>query len=94
MIVAGIQLSVSMAAQNMTYVVAVNSTGQGDGRDQFGHSLAIDPNGEILGGLAEEEGLVLAEIDPEQVRRARIHHRLFRDLRSDLAEEMLHLYRG
>lgn len=82
---------VTMAAQNMTYVVAVNSTGQGDGRDQFGHSLAIDPNGETLSALGEEEGLVLAEVDPEQVREARIHHSLFRDLRPDLAEEMLRL---
>lgn len=85
---------VAMAAQNMTYVVGVNSTGRGDGRDQFGHSLAVDPDGEILGGLGEEEGIVVADVDPERVRRARIHHRLFRDLRPDLAEEMLRLYRG
>ena len=42
-----------------------------DGRESFGHSLIIDPWGRILAEGGTEPGVILAEIDLEDVERAR-----------------------
>lgn len=41
------------------------------GRATYGHSLIVDPWGEVLAEGGTEPGYVLAEVDPERVRRAR-----------------------
>lgn len=82
----------SIGANNAAYVVAVNSTGQNDGRDQFGQSMIVDPLGTVLDQLGEEEGVVLADVSAEAVRQARTKNRLIRDLRRDVIEELLAQY--
>jgi len=42
-----------------------------DGRETFGHSLIIDPWGRILAEGGTEPGVILAEIDLDDVERAR-----------------------
>lgn len=57
------------------YVVAAAQTGvHADGRATYGHSLVIDPWGEVLLDMGEEAGLGFAEVDPARVAdvRARI----------------------
>ncbi|QNQ10770.1 carbon-nitrogen hydrolase family protein [Sphingomonas alpina] len=50
------------------YVVAAAQTGvHEDGRATFGHSLVIDPWGEVILDMGEEPGLGFAEIDPARV---------------------------
>lgn len=41
------------------------------GAECFGHSLIVDPWGEVLADGGEAEGVILAQIDPAQVQRAR-----------------------
>jgi predicted amidohydrolase len=41
------------------------------GADCFGHSLIIDPWGKVLADGGEGEGIVLADIDPAEVAKAR-----------------------
>jgi predicted amidohydrolase len=41
------------------------------GADCFGHSLIVDPWGRVLADGGEEEGVVLSEIDPAEVAKAR-----------------------
>ena len=41
------------------------------GRATYGHSLIVDPWGEILADGGEQPGVVTAEIDPELVTKAR-----------------------
>jgi deaminated glutathione amidase len=57
------------------YVVAAAQVGvHEDGRETFGHSLMIDPWGEILLDMGNEPGVGFAEIDAERIAdvRARI----------------------
>ncbi len=42
-----------------------------EGRETFGHSLIIDPWGEVLADGGEDVGITLAEIDPAKVADAR-----------------------
>ena len=42
-----------------------------EGRKTYGHSLIVDPWGEVLADGGEEPGVVMAEIDPARVREAR-----------------------
>jgi len=50
------------------YVVAAAQTGvHEDGRATYGHSLVIDPWGEVLLDMGEATGLGFAEIDPARI---------------------------
>jgi predicted amidohydrolase len=63
------------AIESAAFVVAAAQTGlHDDGRTTYGHSLVVDPWGEVLLDMGEEPGLGFAEIDPAQVIdvRARI----------------------
>jgi predicted amidohydrolase len=55
------------------FVVAAAQGGvHEDGRETFGHSLIISPWGEVLAeAKGDEPGVVLAEIDPARVNKAR-----------------------
>ncbi|MGB1879862.1 MAG: carbon-nitrogen hydrolase family protein [Gammaproteobacteria bacterium] len=50
------------------------------GRKTYGHSLIVDPWGEILGDAGEDEGIILAEIEPQRVESVR---RMIPSLRHD-----------
>ena len=69
-------LAIARAIENQTFVVAVNRVGEKEpgrpGTDVFfGHSLVIDPWGEVLAEAGQEEQLLLAEIDLGEVARVR-----------------------
>jgi len=54
----------SRAIENLAYVVAAGQYGDHpDGRSTFGHSLIVDPWGQVLAELPEGNGHVAAEID-------------------------------
>ncbi|KQN27046.1 nitrilase [Sphingomonas sp. Leaf34] len=54
------------------YVVAAAQTGvHADGRATYGHSLVIDPWGEVVLDMGEPAGLAFAEIDPARVAAVR-----------------------
>jgi predicted amidohydrolase len=60
------------AIETGCYVIAPAQCGtHAEGRKTYGHSLIIDPWGEIIAEAAEEEGIIVAEIDPERVAQAR-----------------------
>ena len=42
-----------------------------EGRKTYGHSLIVDPWGEVLADGGEEPGVVMAEIDPARIHKAR-----------------------
>jgi nitrilase len=42
-----------------------------NGRRTFGHSLIVDPWGQVLDVLPEGEGVVLAELEPERIAAVR-----------------------
>lgn len=60
------------AIENGAFVVAAAQTGRHeDGRETYGHSLVVDPWGEVLLDLGAEPGLGFADIDLDRVRVAR-----------------------
>jgi len=57
------------AIENQAYVIAPAQGGaHASGRRTYGHSMIIDPWGEILAVQAEGEGVVLAEMDLARIR--------------------------
>lgn len=63
----------SRAIENGAFMVAAAQGGDlEDGRETFGHSLIINPWGEVVAEVSgEEPGIALAEIDTDEVTRAR-----------------------
>ncbi|MGQ0545302.1 MAG: carbon-nitrogen hydrolase family protein [Betaproteobacteria bacterium] len=61
------------AVENMAYVVAPAQGGtHASGRRTSGHTMIVDPWGEVLAARAEDgEGVVLAEIDTERMHEMR-----------------------
>ncbi len=60
------------AIENGCYVIAPAQCGEhAEGRQTFGHSLIIDPWGEVLADGGTEVGIIMAEIDPAKVDDAR-----------------------
>ena len=60
------------AVENQCYVIAAAQGGlHENGRRTWGHSMVIDPWGEVIAVLAEGEGVVLAELDLERLAAVR-----------------------
>ena len=60
------------AIENGCFVIAPAQTGEHPGgRRTYGHSLVVDPWGKILADGRTEEGLVMAEIDLDEVNKVR-----------------------
>jgi deaminated glutathione amidase len=62
----------SRAIENACWIVAAAQTGlHEDGRKTYGHSLVVNPWGEVILDMGEGVGLAFAEIDLAQVSAAR-----------------------
>ena len=60
------------AIETGCFVLAAAQSGKHEnGRETFGHSLIVDPWGRILAEGGTEPGVVMAEIDPAEVAKAR-----------------------
>jgi predicted amidohydrolase len=60
------------AIENGCFVFAPAQSGEHTGgRKSFGHSLIVDPWGEVLGDGGEGEGIITARIEPERIAEAR-----------------------
>ncbi len=60
------------AIENQCYVIAPAQGGRHEnGRRTFGHSLIVDPWGEVLAVREEGEGVVLADLDPARIASVR-----------------------
>ncbi len=72
------------AIENQCYMIAAAQHGvHPDGRKTWGHSMIIDPWGEVLEELPEGEGVIIADLSKkriDQVRRSMpvLHHRKLR----------------
>jgi hypothetical protein len=89
------------AIENGCFVFAAAQAGQHESkRESYGHSLIVDPWGEILAEGGVEPGVFLAKIDPAKVETARKtvpslqHGRRFSVTDTKANPEYLHLVRG
>jgi beta-ureidopropionase len=68
------------ATGNGIFIVQTNVVGREGAHTFFGLSAAVDPRGELLDQLTEEdEGVLTVEIDLDKIRRARLHYGGIRD---------------
>jgi predicted amidohydrolase len=74
-------LLLARAIENQAYVVGVNRVGSGGGLRYRGDSRVIDPMGEILVAAADQETLLLADLDPQHVVKTRQEFPFLRDRR-------------
>jgi len=60
------------AIENQCYLLGADQGGRhSNRRETWGHSMIVDPWGEVLGVQAQGEGVVVAEVDPDRLRRIR-----------------------
>jgi predicted amidohydrolase len=60
------------AIENQCYVLAANQSGRSPhGFSDYGNSIIVDPWGTVLARAGDGEGVVVAEIDRERLRRVR-----------------------
>ncbi len=74
-------LLAARAIENQAYVVGVNRVGEGGGLRYRGDSRIIDPMGEVLAAAAEQETLLIADVDAAKVRQTREKLPFLRDRR-------------
>lgn len=82
---------ISRAAENVFYVLGVNRCGTEGPYHYFGHSVLVNPYGQEVTSLKEEDGLVLGEVRADEVDRARYDYAHLRDLRLDVYQELVRL---
>ena len=71
------------AVENLCYAAGVNRVGEdGKGNRHMGDSALISPWGETLASAAEDETLLVADVDPAKVADARAKFPVLRDRRS------------
>ncbi|MGE3691808.1 MAG: carbon-nitrogen hydrolase family protein [Novosphingobium sp.] len=60
------------AVEASAWVVSAAQTGKHDeGRSTYGHSLVVDPWGDVLLDMGEEAGLAFADLDPGRIAQVR-----------------------
>lgn len=60
------------AIEASAFVIAAAQVGKHeDGRETYGHSLAVDPWGKVLLDMDEEPGVGFVELDPERISNVR-----------------------
>jgi predicted amidohydrolase len=77
-------LNQARAVENQMFVVAVNRVGDEEGTLYGGHSMVVDPWGEILVEGAGEETVLTVEIDPSAALHVRKTIPVFEDRRPEM----------
>ena len=73
------------AVSNVVPVVAANRIGTEGGQTFYGHSFIANHRGEKVAELGRiDAGVIVAELDLEEIRRNRASFGFFRDRRPDL----------
>ncbi|WP_246943928.1 carbon-nitrogen family hydrolase [Bacillus pinisoli] len=76
-------LLISRAIENQCYVVACNRAGKDPKNEFVGHSMIIDPWGEVLAEATEEESILTGELQIEKVKNVRKQIPIFSDRRPE-----------
>lgn len=77
-------LNIARAIENDAYVIACNSCGNDTKTTYAGHSMIIDPSGEVIKEAGESESTIFAEVDVARVQEMRESIPVFKNRRIDL----------
>ncbi|WP_291637440.1 nitrilase-related carbon-nitrogen hydrolase [Clostridium sp.] len=83
-----ITLLKARAIENQCFIAGVNRVGEGNGLNYSGDSMIIDPLGNIISTLYMEEGLIIADINKENVTVVRESFWLKKDRKETLYYNM------
>lgn len=72
------------AIENQMFVIACNRVGISGKTEFFGHSMVVDPWGEIIAEGGEDEEILIAEIDLNLIEEVRNKIPVFSDRREDM----------
>ncbi|WP_053698237.1 carbon-nitrogen family hydrolase [Streptomyces sp. NRRL F-5755] len=72
-------LARARAVENQSYVLACGTAGTNGGVEQAGHSVAVDPWGEVLAEAGPYEEVLTVELDPAKVGKTREDFPALRD---------------
>ena len=75
---------VARAIENQTYVVAVNRVGDNPDNKFNGHSLIINPLGEVLSDSGDQETLTVYDLDTSEMEKFTQQIHVFEDRRPEL----------
>ena len=65
-------LNKARAIENQVYFISVNQAGKaGDNRVNLGHSMIINPWGDVVASAGGDEGVMMAEIDLDMIKKLR-----------------------
>lgn len=78
-------LAQARAVENQAYVLAVGCAGTHAGVPQAGHSIVVDPWGEVLAEAGADEEVLSVEFDPSRVAATRDQFPALKDRRLGLA---------
>ncbi|MET9595239.1 carbon-nitrogen family hydrolase [Streptomyces sp. NPDC006516] len=78
-------LAQARAVENQAYVLAVGSAGTHAGVEQAGHSIVVDPWGEVLAEAGAGEEVLTVEFDPGRTATTRAQFPALKDRRLGLA---------
>ena len=81
------------AIENDIFIVACNGTGHDGNTEYAGHSMVINPNGDILVELNREEATISVDINIQEVSRQRDAIPIFRNLKPHLYKKSRELGR-
>jgi predicted amidohydrolase len=74
-------LAQARAVENLAYVFACNACGEHAGVRQAGHSMVVDPWGEVLAEAGEDENVLTVDVDASVVDKTRESFPALRDRR-------------
>lgn len=82
------EITLRMRALDNQFYVAAAAPARDPGASYvtYGHSMLVDPWGEVVSSLDEKEGIIVAEIDPKRLRQVREELPLLKHRRTDLYE--------
>lgn len=83
---------VTRAIENVFFVVGINRCGTEGDYQYFGHSVIVNPSGQPISSLGDEEGIVIAEITKKDVELNRRKYPHLRDIRYDLYREIMEVF--
>jgi predicted amidohydrolase len=78
-------LARARAVENQAYVLALGTAGTHADIPQAGHSIVVDPWGEVLAEAGADEEVLTVEFDPAKVRATREQFPALKDRRLGLA---------
>lgn len=73
------------AIENQSYVAAANRTGSGNDLDYPGHSMLVDPWGEVIDVLPEDDRCLTGQVNKSRLEEVRNSYPFLQDMRLEIS---------